>query len=135
LKWTKRFRETRRGAGSYLRERVDWIGLVALAVFIFAVWAAFVHPLLNEPPAVERDFVGRVVDKSLTIRESQDKGSRPSMRLLVEDREGRRFRVGVTGEFYERARVGMWVSRRVGELKLHSNEPAPGGDAARVEAR
>lgn len=137
MKWTKRFRETRRA--DILRERVNWLGFALLLLLMVGIFYAANYPYLKKPPLVERDFTGRVVDKFLTIAES-DRGSRPVMRLLVEDRNGKRGRVGVTGEFYERARVGMWVTRRRGELKLHFNEPEPepaphGGEGTRFEAR
>ena len=116
---------------AYLLAREGKSVVVLVVVLTVIVWAVFVHPMLKEPPLVERDFTARVVDKSFTIRES-DRALPPSMKLLVERTDGRRFNVGVTGEFYERARVGMWVSRRGGELRLHSDEPAPpGGEGAR----
>lgn len=117
--------------------RVDWPGLFVLLLLLAGLGYVVAHPFLKEPPLVERDFKGRVVDKSLTIRESE-RALPPSMRLLVEDREGLRFKVGVTGEFYERARVGMWASRRGGELKLSWGEPEPGppgGEVKTVEGR
>ena len=137
MKWTKRFREARRD--DIPRERVNWPVFVLLLLFMAGIFYAANYPYLKKPPLIERDFTGRVVDKFLTIAES-DRGSRPVMRLLVEDRQGKRGRVGVTGELYERARVGMWVSRRGGELKLHSNEPEPepaphGGEGPGGEAR
>ena len=137
MKWTKRFRETRRA--DVPRERVNWLGFVLLLLVSAGLFYVVSYPYLKKPPLVERDFTGRVADKFLTRAES-DRGSRPVMRLLVEERNGKRGRVGVTGEFYERARVGMWVTRRRGELRLHFNEPEPGpaphgGEGARVEAR
>ena len=106
--------------------------LMALAAFLLGGYLYF-----KRPPVVLRDFDAKVVDKSLTTSESLT-GSTHVTRLLVEDREGRRFWVGVDAEFYERARVGMWLSRRRGELKLSWEEPAPGppgAEGARVEAR
>lgn len=131
MKWTRRFRKTRlRDLSS--RERVDWAFLIPVVLLLALMFGAVAYAYLKGPPFVERDFTGRVVDKWLTIGESQT-GSRPSMRLLVEGRDGRRFAVGVTGEFYERARVGMWVSRRAGELKLSWDEPEEG--AGKVGSR
>ena len=105
------------------------LGLLAIAPVIFAVGYAFAYPYLKEPPFVRRDYVGRVADKYRSLRESQT-GTRVGPTLLVEGRDGGRFKVGVTEDFYERARVGMWVTRRAGELELSRDEPEPGPAAA-----
>ncbi|HEY0170835.1 MAG TPA: hypothetical protein VGB98_07420 [Pyrinomonadaceae bacterium] len=130
----RRFRRAGRGE-DYARERVSRPGLVMLALVIFAFGFIYAYPRLKGPPLVRRDFVGRVVDKSLTLRESMI-GTAALPSLLVEDGGGRRFDVAVNSEQYERARVGMWVRRGGGEVRLSWDEPAPrapvGGDNARV---
>jgi hypothetical protein len=124
LNWTKQFRKTRPGAGRS-PERVSWPDLILMGLLLAGVGFIYAYPRLKEPPLIRRDFVGRVLDKSLTLRESQI-GTGGFLTLLVEDRGGGRFKVLVTEEQYERARVGMWVERSGGEIKLSWDEPEPG---------
>ncbi|HEX6184060.1 MAG TPA: hypothetical protein VFZ44_09295 [Pyrinomonadaceae bacterium] len=136
MEWWTRQRKRRPG-GDYRQERVSWLGLLIIALVMFAIGFAYAYPRLKGPPLIRQDFVGRVVDKSLTLRESEI-GTAGSMSLLVEDRDGRRFKVAVNGEQYERARVGMWATRKGGVVELSSDEPAAGavrGDTDKIEGR
>ncbi len=135
LKWSTRLREAPRGGDG--RERVSWLGLLGTVALLAGAAFLYAYPRLREPPLVRRDFVGRVVDRYLTLGESQI-GTRGSLTLLVEDGAGRRFRVAVTDEVYERARVGMWVRRRGGVVEVSWEEPAaeaPPARGVRVEGR
>ena len=123
MKWARRFRKAGRG-GSLPGERVSWLGLFVIVLVMFGIGFLYAYPRLREPPLVRRDFVGRVVDKSLTLHESQI-GTSGSLALLVEGRDGKRFKVAVTDEVYGRARVGMWVSRRAGAVEVSWGEPEP----------
>lgn len=134
MKWTKRFVERRREASP--QERVSWPGLLFAVVVLAGVGFLYAYPRLSGTPLVERDFVGRVVDKSLTLSESEI-GTRHRLRLLVRAADGRQFQVAVTPEHYGRARVGMWVTRTRGEIKLSWDEPerdSPTGGGKKVEA-
>ncbi|MCA1620212.1 MAG: hypothetical protein LC795_13075 [Acidobacteria bacterium] len=125
MKWARRFRRAGRGE-DYAGERVSRLGLVVLACVVFAIGFVYAYPRLKGPPLIRRDFVGKVVDKHLTLRESEI-GTAGALWLLVEDGGGRRFRVAVNGEQYERARVGMWARRSGGVVELSRDEPAPHG--------
>ncbi|HEX8286184.1 MAG TPA: hypothetical protein VF588_22680 [Pyrinomonadaceae bacterium] len=116
---------------------MSWLGLLAVAVALTAFAFIYACPRLRKPPVIERDFVGTVLDKSLTLRESQT-GTTPKLRLLVRARDGRQFEVAVTPEQYERARVGMWVTRVRGAIGLSWEEPGPshaGEGGGKVEGR
>lgn len=129
----KRFRERRRDADP--RERVSRLGLLLLVLTLAGLGFLYAYPRLREPPLVERDLVGRVLDKSLTLRESQT-GTTHTLRLLVGAADGRRSEVAVTPEQYQRARVGMWVRRSRGAVELSWDEPAAGAPRGdRVEGR
>lgn len=131
----KRFRERRRDI--LPREHVSRLGLLMLALIIFAVGFAYAYPRLTRPPLARRDFNGRVVEKFVALGESRI-GSATFPRLVVETANGARFNVAVNDEQYEQAQVGMWVSRRGGELRLSWEEPGPGtprGGGDRIEAR
>jgi hypothetical protein len=133
LKWTKRFRK--RHSDERAPERVSQLGLVMLALTLFAIGFAYAYPRLT--PYVRRDFDARVVDKYVAFRESLI-GSATLPRLVVETADGRRFNVAVNDEQYERAQVGMWLSRRDSELILSWDKPGPGppsGNGNRVESR
>lgn len=116
---------------------MSWLGLALAVAALGLLGCCFAYPYLKKPPYVERDFVGRVVDKSLTLQETHY-GTAPLLRLLVETEDRKRFEVRVTNEQYERARVGMWVARTRGEIKLSWDKPgspATGGDGDRLEPR
>lgn len=123
MKLTRRARRTPRGERP-APERVSWPGLIIVLLVMFVVGFVYAYPRLKRPPLVERDFVGRVVDKHLTLRESEI-GTSPRLRLLVRTSDGSQLNVAVTEEAYERARVGMWATRRGGEVSLSWDEPEP----------
>lgn len=125
MKWLRRFRWAGRGEED-ASERVSWLGLFVLALVVFAIGFVYAYPRLKGPPLIRQDFVGKVVDKYLTLRESEI-GTAGHMMLLVEGSDGRRFKVAVSGEQYERARVGMWARRSGGVVELSRDEPAPHG--------
>ena len=119
------------------RERVSWLGLIVLALTLFAIGFVYAYPRLTRPPLARRDFTGQVVEKFVALGESQV-GSATFPRLVVETANGARFNVAVSDEQYEQARVGMWASRREGELRLSWEEPetaTPRGEGKRVESR
>jgi hypothetical protein len=118
-------------------ERVSRLGLIGIALTVFAVGFAYAYPRLTRTPLVRRDFDGRVVEKFVTLGESR-MGSATFPLLVVEIANGARFNVAVSDEQYERARVGMRVSRHRGELILSWDEPrmgAPPGAGDTMEAR
>jgi hypothetical protein len=135
LKWTRRFREGRRDLVP--RERVSRLGFIGVALTVLVVGFVYGYPRLTRPPLAQRDFEGRVVEKFVALGESYT-GSRTFPRLGVETANGARFNVAVSDEQYERAQVGMWVSRHRGELILSWDKPepgTPGGGGTRMEAR
>lgn len=131
MKWTRRFREKREPEP----ERASRLGILGLALALFVIGFAYAYPRLTPRP--RRDFDGRIVEKYVALGESRI-GSVTRPRLVVESADGRRFTVGVSDEEYERAQVGMWLSRREDELILSRDEPArraPDGKGGRMEAR
>jgi hypothetical protein len=54
------------------------------------------------------EYEGKIVDKSVTIRESQT-GSYPVQRLLIRSKSGEEFQVTINNPLYQRAQVGMWI--------------------------
>jgi hypothetical protein len=114
---------------------VSRLGLLGVAVTLLAIGFAYAYPRLS--PRARPDFDGRVVEKFVALGESR-MGSATFPRLVVETAGGARFNVGVNDEQYGRARVGMWLSRRDGELILSWDRPQPGaprGDGDRMKAR
>lgn len=116
---------------------MSWLGLAGVVFILLVFVLIYAYPRLTRPPIAERDFEGRVVEKFVALGESQI-GSKTFPRLVVELANGARFNVAVNDEQYERARVGMRVARRRGELILSWDEPGPGaprGVGDRVESR
>jgi hypothetical protein len=92
---------------SYL---LDGCGLTAIFVITFA--AAAILVFWSSPPVVRdpREFLGKIVDKRISAYESEQ-GSSFSNDLIIEEKNGRRFRFSVTEEMYGRAKIGMWIRR------------------------
>ena len=85
-------------------------GLTAIFVITFAASAILVF--WSSPPGVRdpREFLGKIVDKRISVYESEQ-GSSFSNDLIIEEKNGRRFRFSVTEEMYGRAKIGMWIRR------------------------
>ena len=106
----------------YLRERLavdlEWLashllegcGLTGIFVITFAAAAILLY--WSSPPGVRgpREFLGKVVDKRISVYEWQE-GSSFVNDLVIEEKNGRRFRFRVTEEMYARAKIGMWIRR------------------------
>ncbi len=132
MKWTRRFRKG--GRGEAADERASPLAVTGLALALSVIGFAYAYPRLT--PRVRRDFDARIVEKYVAVGESEQ-GSVTRPRLVVETADGRRFTVEVSDEQHGRARVGMWLSRRDGELRLSPGGPgrAAAGGGTRFEAR
>ena len=107
------------------RRRREAAGKVLWAVGIIALVAGLLllyRQQFGSSGVYRPEYEGRIVDKHVTIRESQE-GSRAARRLLIEGRDGVRFEVGVGPEVYERAEVGMWI--KVGNAQVELTRPEP----------
>ncbi|SRR6266705_2185793 len=99
---------------------LDGCGLTAIFVITFAASAILVFR--SSPPGVRepREFIGKIVDKRISVYESQQ-GSSFSNDLIIEEKNGRRFRFSVTEEMYARAKIGMWIRRSKKVIDLLTN--------------
>ncbi len=81
-------------------------------MFVITLAAAAILVFWSSPPVVRdpREFLGKIVDKRISVYESEQ-GSSFSNDLIIEEKNGRRFRFRVTEEMYGRAKVGMWIRR------------------------
>jgi hypothetical protein len=68
-----------------------------------------------------REYSGRIVDKRISVFESEQ-GSFFSNKLVIEEKRGRRFTVSVSEEIYNRAKPGMWIQKTSRGIEL-STEP------------
>ena len=68
------------------------------------------------------EYEGKVIDKSLTLRETK-MGSKASPRLLIEGAGGERFEVRPDEDVYERVQVGMWIKSSRGAVELSWSRP------------
>ena len=103
---------------------------VAAAALLFVVVVQVRQKLRSEGP-YRLAYEGRILDKSVTITESQT-GSRAAYRLHLAGRDGARFEIVVNRDFYERAQVGMWVRSDHDGAKLSWSEP-PAARGAKAE--
>ena len=93
---------------------------MALIIVGMLIWYQRLSPTGPNRP----EYLGRIVDKSLTVRESRE-GSSVVRYLLLEEKGGGRFQVIVNEDIYERAKVGMWIQRNKEGVKLFSSPPDP----------
>ena len=85
-------------------------GLTAIFVITFAAAAILVYRSSPTGLRGPREFLGKIVDKRISVYESQQ-GSSFVNELIIEEKNGRRFRFSVTEEMYGRAKIGMWIRR------------------------
>ncbi|MFN2481348.1 MAG: hypothetical protein ABR554_07760 [Pyrinomonadaceae bacterium] len=94
---------------------------LSLAALVMVVYR---HQLRPDGP-LRREYVGKIVDKSLTVRETK-LGSKMVGRLLVEGEGGKRFEVAPGLDVYERAQTGMWIKGSQAGVELSWSEPIKG---------
>ena len=120
--------------GDPARSLADWrfadgVGVAVFVVLIAGAVAFLTFMRLRPQPS---SYEGRIVDKSITLSESQ-KGSGRVLRLHVRGRDGGNFAVKVDYDTYNRAQVGMWVRNDGGGPQLSWEEPPPSGVSNKAE--
>lgn len=63
------------------------------------------------------EYSGKIVDKKVALYES-DKGSYFVERLTIREKSGAQFRIGVSKEIYDRARIGMLIQKNSKGIEL-----------------
>lgn len=107
--------------GSHVKSLVWFlVVIVAFTGFLFFLYKA----KSGLSPA---EYEGRIADKWVGYSPSEA-GSRTYFRLLVETKTGQKLTVEVDEETYERARVGMWITKTREGTQLRS-EAVPVGFA------
>lgn len=122
-------RRTRPGRAREVLSNVPWRALAAtaaIALFVLLLYALQLSTLRGIPDSYE----GVVIDKSVTIRESEQ-GSFPQRRLHVRVEGGRVLRVPAGQELYESARVGMRIRKTAAGVELTWTEFKPKEAAGR----
>jgi len=96
--------------------------IVTLGIAAFLVFRS-PPPTISEP----RPFTGKIVEKRISVYESQQ-GSSFVNDLIIEEPNGRRFKFSVPEEVYRRAQVGLWIRRDKKGIELFSGpaEQPPG---------
>ncbi len=84
--------------------------LAVLGTIAISIVGVNIYQRLNATGPYREEYEGRVVDKSVTIRETEV-GSRAVKRLLIRHTNGTQFDVIVDEALYGRAEVGMWIKR------------------------
>lgn len=104
-----------------------WLGiktafLSAVVILLVATLVVTLHQQFASTGPYRMEYEGRVIDKSVTITESQT-GSYPVRRLLIKSKSGEEFQVIVNQSLYERAQVGMWIKSSKAGAELSLTEP------------
>jgi hypothetical protein len=119
-KFERRARPWRAPGGRF---NVPWGALAAAAVF--ALFLLLIYTLqMSTLRGIPDSYEGVVIDKSLTIQESEQ-GSWPQRRLLVRVEDGRVLRVPAGPELYESARAGMRIRKSAAGVELTWTEFEP----------
>ena len=63
------------------------------------------------------EYSGKIIDKKVALYES-DKGSYFVERLTIREQSGAQFRIGVSKEIYDRARIGMLILKNSRGIEL-----------------
>lgn len=103
-----------------LRNLLLVVSLAVLGTIAILIVGVSMYQRLNGTGQHRGEFEGRVVDKSVTIRETET-GSLAVRRLLIRETGGTQFDVIVNEDLYERAEVGMWLKRNKTTTELSWN--------------
>lgn len=82
--------------------------IIIVALIVIAGVALYQQFNSSEQNRVE--YEGRVLDKSITIKESET-GSYPIKKLYIRNRNNEEFNVLVDAKLYDRVKVGMWIKK------------------------
>lgn len=96
--------------------KVPWLAVAVMASLVLLLFLAYALPMgtLGGRPDT---YEGVVVDKSLTLRESEQ-GSWPLRRLHVRVGDGRVFLFPAGPELYDSAQVGMRIRKTAAGVEL-----------------
>ncbi|MBA3240822.1 MAG: hypothetical protein H0T60_06305 [Acidobacteria bacterium] len=103
----------------------DTAGLIAivLTALLLPAGGVILYQRFKLTGPYRIDYEGRVVDKSLTLRETEE-GTQAVTHLIVEGKDAARFRVSVNRGLYDRAQVGMWIRSNRDGAELSWSEPS-----------
>ena len=85
-----------------------------IVTFVLVLWWAWQK---WTTPARPGDYEGRIVDRWVDNSGAAE-GYQPSLALLIESADGKRFTVKVDPNVYESARVGMRIRSKSGQVVL-----------------
>jgi hypothetical protein len=95
---------------------------VAVIVALLVVGYIAIHERFTSTGPYRIEYEGRIVDKSITITESQI-GSGTARRLLIRAKNGEEFQVAINEVLYGRAQIGMWIKSSSKGAELTWAEP------------
>ena len=107
----------------FFEKKTAKIAVLSLLCFVvvtvlFVAWQKWTN---RAQPA---DYEGRIVDRWANNSGAAE-GYQPSLALVIESTDGRRFTVRVDPNVYESARVGMRIRSRSGQVVLIDSERNP----------
>jgi hypothetical protein len=101
--------------------------LTILLIITLGAAAILVYHSSPSTSSQPRPFTGRIVEKRISIYESEQ-GSSFVNDLIIEEPNGRRFKFRVPEDLYARAQVGMWIRRDKRGIELFTGpDPDPAG--------
>jgi hypothetical protein len=104
-----------------LREAATKGLMIVMAISLAALLTLVYRQLFRADGILRGEYEGKIVDKSLTIQETQT-GSKMKRRLLIEGKRGERFEVAPDVAIYERAQIGMWIKSDRAGVELSRSE-------------
>jgi hypothetical protein len=95
---------------------------IAVILGLVAVMFIYCRQQLTSTGLYRMEYEGKIVDKSVTIGESQT-GSYPVRKLHIRGKNGQEFQVIVNENLYGRAQSGMWIKSSKTGAELTREEP------------
>ena len=97
------------------------LGIAAILAMV-AIMFIYCRQRLTSTGLYRTEYEGQIVDKSVTIGESQT-GSYPVRKLHIRGKNGQEFQVIVNENLYGRAQSGMWIKSSKAGAELTREGP------------
>jgi uncharacterized protein YxeA len=108
-----------------LREKIILsIKILSMIMLIIGLMLFYHRNLQTFAYLTRPNYEGKLIDKSLTIRETKQ-GSMVSRRFLLEEKDGVRFEIAPSADDYERAQIGTWIKSSKSGVIMLPSAPTP----------
>ena len=114
-------KDSRKLSGKVAKFSLTALAILSIAAIIIVAFIAL-RQRLTSTGLYRMEYEGKIVDKSVTISESQT-GSGEVRCLRIRGKNGEEFQVTINEVLYGRAQIGMWIKSSSKGVELTWNEP------------